>query len=346
MDVQEEFIEPIQINNELLLRDLKKLIQDLEHDKRKVNKLAEDIGIRQLSNVYSNMINQSKTKARNLSFSKTLGTETSINDNKNHLLAKAHTLIHLKSNSVCSWIPKVGCSNIRFSIALANGAISSSEDIGWIHGNNASFCADNKELLNADYAFTFLRNPFKRLVSFFLDKLCHDDPNRIDLSYSHAQKIFGTSESTSFKDFVKILEEKPSLIDKDTHTRRQSDFLIYNQYDDYFSLENYSHATQTILSKTGLEIIDTRNINSVKTTYKLEESTEINYNTKASEIKRIMLSGKKPSIKNMYTNEMCKTVGILYLPDILIYIDKVKDPENEMNYWINRAIHEQINSSP
>ena len=56
-----------------------------------------------------------------------------------------------------------------------------------------------------------------------------------------------------------------------------------------------------------------------------------------------MRSGKKPNIKNMYTDDMCKTVGILYLPDILIYIDKVKGPENEMNYWIYRAIHEQKN---
>ena len=296
--------------------------------------------MRQLKAVYAQTFVDKQKSKRYLSFSKTIGNDISIEKNEDHLFAKRHTLVHFKSNSVCTWIPKVGCTNMRYSIPLANGAISTPEDIDWVHNNNDSFQGSNQELLNANYAFVVLRNPYKRLLSFYLDKLCHNDPNQSDKSYSHAQNKFNTNESTSFQDFVRILWSNTELINADIHVKRQTDFLVYNQYDDYFCLENYKHAVSKIFDITGLEVIDTRGMGSGNTTHKHQESADIDYTWKASEIGRLLKIGYKPNIKKMYTNEMCKIVGSLFLTDIMLYLDKIEGSEKEINYWISRSIQE------
>ena len=316
------------------LQSIKNIIKS-----RCTNELAEANAIRQLNALYSDLYINNEKPTRFLSFSKTLGKNISIENNKDHLFAKKHTLIHYESNSICTWIPKIGCTNIRYSIPLANGAISTPKDIEWVHNNNNSFSADNKELLKADYTFVFLRNPFNRLVSFFLDKLCHNDPNESDKSYSNAQKIFRASEHTCFQDFVELLWLEPELINADIHTRRQSDFLVYNKYDDYFSLENYSLATKKVYQSTGLKILDTRNMGSGNTTHSFLESADITYETKTSDINTLMKSSKKPNTKNMYSDKMCRMVGILFLPDILLYLKEVENSESEMNYWISKIIY-------
>ena len=267
---------------ELQKEEIKQQLKEI-HELRSIvgeNQLAEANAIRELKTAYSKVYVQAKETGRSLSFLKTIGNDSSIEKNAEHLFAKQHTLVHLKSNSVCTWIPKVGCTNMRYSIPLANGAISTPEDIEWVHNNNNSFAADNKELLKADYTFVVLRNPFRRLVSFYLDKMCHEDPHESDKSYSVAKELFKSSESTSFLDFVKTLWREPELIDADIHVKRQIDFLIYNKYDDYFSLENYEEAVDKIYQKSGLKVVDTRGMGSGKTTHRLTErdrkSTRLN----------------------------------------------------------------------
>lgn len=341
-----------QTNNKRLIKDIADLLQqqqkEINKQKRELekrtdenNQLAEANAMRQLKAVYAQTFIDKQESKRGLSFSKTIGNDVSIEENEDHLFAKRHTLVHLRSNSVCTWIPKVGCTNMRYSIPLANGAISTPEDIDWLHNNNDSFQASNKELLNANYTFVFLRNPYKRLASFYLDKLCHNDPNKSDKSYSHAQKIFNTNDSTSFQDFVRILWGNPELINADIHVKRQTDFLVYNKYDDYFCLENYEKATSKIFDATGLQVIDTRGMGSGNTTHKHQESADIDYTSKASEIGQLLKIGRKPNIKNMYSNEICKIVGVLFLTDIILYLDKIKGGEKEMNYWIIKSIQDQ-----
>ena len=332
-------------NKQAIIKDITTLLQRQQREIQKLNtivdknnRLAETNAIIQLKSIYSKIYIETDNPKRYLSFSKTIGNDSSIEKNENHLFAKRHTLLHLKSNSVCTWIPKVGCTNMRYSIPLSNGAISTPADIEWVHNNNDSFAASNKELLNADYTFVILRNPFKRLISFYLDKLCHDDPNESDKSYSVAKQRFHATDSTSFSDFIETLWEDAELINSDIHVRRQTDFLIYNKYDDYFCLENYKPAVERIFEMTGLQIIDTRGMGSGKTTHKHTESSEIDYTTKSSEISKLLKIGKKPIPKNMYSDELCKKVGVLFQADIMLYLDKIKGSEEEMNYWLNKSI--------
>ena len=51
-----------------------------------------------------------------------------MNKNEGHEFARKKTRF-IKSESVVTWIPKNACSNIRYSIALDNGAISDIQDI-------------------------------------------------------------------------------------------------------------------------------------------------------------------------------------------------------------------------
>lgn len=240
---------------------------------------------------------------KNRQFIKTMGSVENLKVNQDHIFALKFTSLHYNSNTVCTWIPKNACSNLRYSIAKENGAIGSLEEIEWIHQNNETFCASNKEILLANYSFIILRNPFKRLLSFFCDKLCHEGTNS-DLSYESAKKLFGSGSETSFIDFINFIWQNPESIYKDIHTRPQVDYLVYRDYDDYFSLENYAKAKEKILIKTGIGLVDVRESNSIFTTKNCNKSSEFTYLVKSKEVEELLLQRKKPIPENMYSDEM------------------------------------------
>ena len=271
-----------------------------------------------------------------LKFSKTSRTKTSIDTNERHEFARRFSLTHLKSNSVCTWIPKNSCSNLRYSIAIANGAISNISDLSWIHQNNRSFSASNKELLSAKYCFVLLRNPFKRLLSYYLDKICHNDNSQEDRSCELAHKVFNSSDETSFENFVNTIAEKPSLINDDIHTRKQSDFLVYSRYDDYLSLENYKASAEKIHQKIGLELFDVRDNNSIFTTKSKQESDQFTPYSSAIQNRRLLDDGIKPISENMYTLDMLRKVANIYFVDILLYTRTISDAHSELGEWIER----------
>ena len=279
-----------------------------------------------------------KEKERSLSFLKTKGNSSNLKTNKDHDFAIKHTSIHYKSNTVCTWIPKNGCSNLRYSIAKENGTITSVEEIEWIHQNNDCFNASTKEALQADYTFVILRNPFKRLLSFFLDKLCHSQEDQSEESYKRAHKTFNFNSNLSYSDFIDHIWENTDSIYDDEHTRPQCDFLLYRNYDEYFALENIKQANEEIQNRTGINVEDIRDKNSIFTSKGCERSDQITHNTPAKEISALLKQNKVPITENMYTNEMAKKVSTLYLQDILLYCSEIEDSIAEMDYWIKMAI--------
>ena len=296
-----------------------------------------------LRNINFSEISKSRLEAdtRRLSLIKTKGTLSNLKANQYHEFAIKHTLVHYKSNSVGTWIPKNGCSNLRYSVSQENGAISNIEEIEWIHRNNDCFNASTKEALQADYTFIILRNPFKRLLSFFLDKLCHLQQDQSEGSYNHAQEVFHFTGDNSFSDFVNYIWESPNSIYDDEHARPQCDFLLYQKYDDYFALEEIKDANQKIYEKTGLKIDDVRDKNSIFTSKDCEYSQDITSITQANKIKDLLDANKIPVVENMYTNDMIKKVATLYLQDILLYCNEIQSDVPELSYWIQRAITEE-----
>ena len=292
-------------------------------------------------NLRQDSTKNSKKKERSLSFLKTKGNSSNLKTNKDHDFAIKHTSIHYKSNTVCTWIPKNGCSNLRYSIAKENGTITSVEEIEWIHQNNDCFNASTKEALQADYTFVILRNPFKRLLSFFLDKLCHSQEDQSEESYKRAHKTFNFDSNLSYSDFIDHIWENTDSIYDDEHTRPQCDFLLYRNYDEYFALENIKQANEEIQNRTGINVEDIRDKNSIFTSKGCERSDQITHNTPAKEISALLKQNKVPITENMYTNEMAKKVSTLYLQDILLYCSEIEDSIAEMDYWIKIAITNQ-----
>lgn len=270
-------------------------------------------------------------------FLKTQGNPENLCHNDNYQFAANHTKVHYKSNSVCTWIPKNACSNLRYSIAIANGAIGSIDEIEWIHANNDCFIASTKEALEAKFTFIILRNPFKRLLSFFLDKLCHSDRQQADISYGISKEAFSFEPNMNFEDFVNHIWDYPHTIYKDEHTQPQCDFVLYKNYDKYYSIENIKEAVEEIEARTGLEIYDTRNANNIFTTKDLHPTQGITYQSNAADIQDLYIQNKTPIATNMYNKEMTKKVAALYLQDILLYASRVKDGITELEYWINRS---------
>ena len=84
--------------------------------------------------------------------------------NSQHMFSHTYALLIYDSNAIYSMIPKNGCTTMRLSIALANGAIADRSEWDWIHLNNDSFNPSFKELALASYRFTVLRCPYGRLV--------------------------------------------------------------------------------------------------------------------------------------------------------------------------------------
>ncbi len=269
-----------------------------------------------------------------LVLSKISGNPNFINENKGHNFARAHTLLHLKSNSVCTWIPKNSCSTLRYSIALENGAISGIDDLEWIHKNNLSFAASVKELLRANYSFVILRNPFKRLLSFYCDKLCHNTLNQNDSSYSNLKSLLGASEKTTFADFIELLWNNPGLKEKDQHIRDQCDFLVYKNYHDYLAFEKYDQTIYTIREKTGIILEDIRSKNSIYTTLNCDGSDDFDYNMPSKSVGSLMLNAKKPLVERMYNKELIRKAGTLYFNDILLYLNTIDSGEAELHYWL------------
>ena len=317
-----------------MIKELSALARDLDTYKQLMNdttqKCIKDIMPIKNESV-SGKSNGSNTK---LSFSKSYNNPASIEENKEHEFARKHTLIHLQSNSVCTWIPKNSCSTLRFSIAKANGAISGIDDIEWIHKNNYSFNASNKELLAANYTFVILRNPFKRLLSFFSDKLCNTGSNTNDKSYEKAKLAMGTDAKTTFAEFIEILWQNPGLKKANEHLQDQCDFLVYKNYHDYLPLEQYNDTATTIQKKTGVTLEDVRPFNSIHTSYGCTDSIELDYNTPSELIGLAMAESKKPNARKMYSSDLIRKVGSLYLGDILLYLKTVDNSEEEMRPWL------------
>jgi hypothetical protein len=240
---------------------------------------------------------------------------------------------------VCTWIPKNGCSSIRYSIAKDNGAITGIEEIEWIHANNDCFNPSIKEALQAEYAFTILRNPFKRLLSFYLDKLCHPQKEgSTDTSRQNAKNLFKFDSNQSFSDFINIIWEDAEKIYEDEHTRPQCDYLLYRNYDDYFALETIEEANQEIESKTKIRLEDIRTKNSIFTSKGREKCEGINHQSKADEIYALSILNKVPIVENMYTENMAKKVATFYMQDILLYYSEIDNGASELDYWIRLAL--------
>ena len=232
----------------------------------------------------------------------------SVTQNDLYAFSLKHTLSIYPINAVCTFIPKNACSTLRYSVAVANGFLSDIADIEWIHTNNETFTASQREIARAQLTFVILRCPFTRAASCFLNKFVD---NKLKFNDANGNKL-----SVNFNEFLLIVKSQ-NRKNRNIHWRNQSDFLHYEQYDKYFALESFSEAAD-FLSEYNFKIHDTRSaINHDLSIYKKSQGDYSK--TKDIKLKEMKDKGVVPSYKSMFGETEIRLVKEIYADDISLY---------------------------
>ena len=224
-----------------------------------------------------------------------------------------HALVHYASGAVYSFIPKNGCSTLRYTLALANNCIAGPEDWTWIHNNNSTFCAGLRDLATAPYSFVILRCPFTRLASVFLDKLVDKTPELWSL-HRLLREGFDPDRLT-FRDFVGLLKQRKTL-NANIHWRAQVDFLIYDRYSDVFALERFGQACQVLKERIGLEVADARGLSGHGTDTLTLRDDVCFADTPIVELAAMKRAGEAPAHSAFYDAALIPNVRQLYKADL------------------------------
>ena len=236
--------------------------------------------------------------------------------NLKHQFAAKHTLNIYNSQALYTFIPKNACSTMRLSLAMANNCIEDIKDFNWIHKNNGTFRASLSELNTAKYTFVILRSPLHRLASVYLDKIV----DRTNVAWTLYDLILRQTplEEITFRKFVDMITDK-ALIHEEIHWRPQSDFLVYETYDDYFTLEAFSKAIPLIEKRTKIKIQDARPLTMHGTDqYELMDN-KCYADVSPVEIFNMKQNGQLPSHESLYDKMIEETVKEAYKEDMDLY---------------------------
>jgi hypothetical protein len=233
--------------------------------------------------------------------------------------AHKHALQHYSTNAIYSYIPKNACSSLRLSLAISNGIITDISQHEWIHNNNDVFQASLKELVLTPYKFVILRCPFERLLSVYLDKIV----GRTTLAWSLENKLdrkVGVA-NLNFLEFARAVAMVPKM---DHHWRAQSDFLIFDSYDDYFDIKDMSSIVARLKKRLNLDVYDSRDLyqhglDQVKLS---EESTNEACKVHPIELLYAKHKGSLPTKKSFFNDEIISMVRKVYAKDIALYSEK------------------------
>ena len=181
-------------------------------------------------------------------------------------------------------------------------------DIKWIHSNNETFISTQREIALAKYTFVVLRCPYTRVASCFLNKIVDEEFKFNDTT--------GNKVSINFHDFLSIIKSQDRS-EMDQHWRNQSDFLHYERYDEYFALESFSEAINS-LDARGFKVHDTR----AALKHELSNMKRVDGNfskTKQEELQKMKEEGYLPSYKSMFGEVEIDLVNDIYNDDINLY---------------------------
>ncbi|MYZ50400.1 sulfotransferase family 2 domain-containing protein [Propylenella binzhouense] len=234
--------------------------------------------------------------------------------NPAHAFAARHALRLYRADAVYTMIPKNACSTMRLSLAKANGCVGSAADFFWIHANNDTFSADLPSLARARYTFVFLRCPFRRLASAYLDKMVAREPPMWQLLDLDRRAV--APADLTFRTFVRLVTRKDALRENH-HWRPQVDFLVYDAYDDWFRVEAFAAAAERLAERTGIEILDARGLtrHGTETYRKMAGDPDL----PPLDILLLQRGGESPDPATLYDGELVDRVGAAYGADVELY---------------------------
>jgi hypothetical protein len=169
-----------------------------------------------------------------------------------------------------------------------------------------------------------LRDPFARLASCFLDKIVSRLAPAQQLNNGPNGKL--NLDDMTFADFVEMLRS-PEIRAADVHWRPQVHFLVYEQYDDYFAVEDFADAARTIKNRAGLDIVDARplTVHGIDRYRLLPEGLDHSKTTVAA-IAQLQSKGECPHPRSLYTERLVKAVSRFYAADFSLYAEKIGLP--------------------
>lgn len=230
---------------------------------------------------------------------------------ESHDFARSHALSLYSIHAIYTYIPKNACTLFRWSLAKSNGYCLELSDLDFVHANNKTFVASLDNLLKSTLTFVVLRCPFSRLASAFLDK-----GTRGTLRLPREVDNLG---DLNFVEFCKILSgENPSQFNH--HFRPQIDFLIFNEYDYYFAIEDIDYA----LAVLALEGFDISNIlaDLDHTSLRYERLNGDFSKTPLSEITYMKSCNTLPSNRALYDENSYHLIKEIFSQDIDFYVGK------------------------
>lgn len=239
-----------------------------------------------------------------------------IKQNAEHNLAVDHSMMIYSKNALYSFIPKNGCSTFRLSVAIENGCIDGIEDGHWIHANNRSFVASMSEAVKAEYTFVVLRCPFRRIASVFLDKFVSKEP--VAWQYRNNLRREINLDDLTFRQFISHLRKTP-ILNSNVHWKPQNKFLLYQEYDDYFCLEEISKAIRTLSEKIDFNVVDARPLTQHGTEHFDLIDNGSFADTQAFDIATMKREGRCPIHSTLYDEELIQVVKTLYKDDFEVY---------------------------
>lgn len=256
-------------------------------------------------------------------FSKTQLSLRPVIDNPYHNFAMRHALAAYDSRSIYSFVPKNACSSMRYSLARYNGFISEETEIDWYRSQNLTFCTSLEFAAIAQYAFIILRCPFRRIASAYLDKVV--TANLVVRSlYPQKWRKFQLRlmertmyHNLSFREFISRVE-KIERLEMNEHWRPQVDFLLYENYDDYFSLEEIDYCKDKLKREINFIFYDTRNSVGHDTSSFRRVSGSF-ADMSAGEIFNMRETGMLPDYKSLYDSSLIDRVAELYSEDLGFY---------------------------
>ena len=243
----------------------------------------------------------------------------SLERNKAHKFALSHSMMLYSKNALYSFIPKNACSTLRLSVAIENGFVDGADHGHWIHANNQTFNATIGEAIKADYSFVVLRCPFRRLVSVFLDKFVAKEMDA--WHYRSLMDYTVSLDDLSFREFVLSLKEA-ELVEENIHWCEQTAFLIYQEYSDYFSLEQLPKAIKALKKNIDFNVVDARALTNHGTDHYESLNDKSYADTAAFDIALMKRNGQCPSYESMYDKELIELVKSLYVEDLELYVEK------------------------
>lgn len=214
-----------------------------------------------------------------------------------------------ESKIIFGWSGKCGCSHIKkIFYFLQNGRLDNE-----IH-KKEEYEKDNFTFDKDDYIILFIRNPYERLVSGYLDK--YNDPNKF-----FARGQWRSDKKLTFKNFVNELTLN-GLQTINTH---------------HFTPQLSENWTDKIKDHTNISIFDINNIPYDFLEYffdkKIPDELKIKTNENknnfvekvdfvAYEAEYHQLKNIKPSYELFYNEEIKRDVTIFYAKDLVFFRDR------------------------